>query len=95
MGNLSFPAFAILEVLTCQNAIDSHWHLLSWLRLPFCYLVKDVLDYLGIVPAQLHPISWQILMTCCFGWRRVLELVGEEYPDLTDCEIVFTHAVGL
>lgn len=35
------------------------------LCLPFCRPVCDVLDFLGLIPSQLVPNAWQILMACC------------------------------
>lgn len=34
------------------------------LRLPFYHSVRDVLHYLCLVPTQLHPNAWRILVSC-------------------------------
>lgn len=39
------------------------------LQLPFCLLVCDVMDMVGVAPAQLLPNSWRILVGCCMIWR--------------------------
>lgn len=52
------------------------------LHFPFCRAIRDVLDYLSLALAQLHPNTWRTLLSCCVVWCRVLELAGEEYPNL-------------
>lgn len=42
------------------------------LRLPFCHPIRNVLDYLCLAPAQLHPNTWWILVLCCVIYRMVL-----------------------
>lgn len=66
---------------------------LMGLHLPFCYLVRDILDFLGLALAQLVPNSWRILMACCVAWRQVLEPMGDEYPDLIAYEFLYIHGV--
>lgn len=63
------------------------------LRLPFCRPIRDVLDFLGLALAQVHPNAWRILTSCCVAWHMVLESIREEYLDLTAREFLFTHAV--
>lgn len=47
------------------------------LSLPFCHLVRDVMDFLGLDPIQLHPNAWRILTSCYVAWCMVFESVGE------------------
>lgn len=68
-------------------------HVYNGALFEFVLLVCDVLDVLGLSLAQLVPNAWRILMACCTLWWRVLELMDDEYPDLTALEFLYLMAL--
>lgn len=53
------------------------------MRLPFCHLICDILDFLSMAPTHVHTNAWRILMSCCVMSHMVLESIEEVYLDLT------------
>lgn len=65
------------------------------LKLPYCHLVCNILDYLGMAPAKLLTKAWRIMLSCCIVWRQDLEVVIEENLELTVHEFFNIHGIRL
>lgn len=63
------------------------------LRLTFCHLIRNVLDYLNLAPVQLHPNAWQLLVASYASFHLVLSPKTEEYPNLTMKEFLSAYRV--
>lgn len=61
------------------------------LQLPFCRLIRDILNFLKLAPAQLHPNAWRIMVVSCIVFRQVLNDESEDYPDLTAREFLLVY----
>lgn len=61
------------------------------LRLNFYHPICDVLDFLSLALAQIHPNVWRILVSCSVIWWSVLEEVGFEHLELTTCKFLIIH----
>lgn len=100
----NIPVSRVLEVPGCHvPAVDVDemvgrvplYHLMfpNGLHLPICHLVRNVLNLLGLAPAQLHLNAWQLLVASCIIYWRVLNTGSEEYPNLTTQEFLSVYHV--
>lgn len=53
------------------------------LRLPFYRSLHNILDLLGLKPAQLHPFVLRAFLCACLIFRMALEPIENIYPNLT------------
>lgn len=53
------------------------------LRIPFCHPLRDILDLLSLVPAQIHPFILRAYLCAYIVSCIVLEPFGDLYLDLT------------
>lgn len=98
------PELAVMEILGHRIATVDSDGMASWvalyplmfangLQLLFCRHIHDILNFLGLAPAQLHPNAWRLLVVSCVIFRRVLSSDFEEYPDLTAQEFLSVYWV--
>lgn len=90
----------VVLTLSSEGAVDKEGRvsllicaLMHDLCLPFCHPIRDVLDFLGLPPTQLHWHSWCLLLCSCVAFRMVLEPRGEMYPNLTAREFLSFYFV--
>lgn len=53
-----------------------------WLRFPLCYPLRDILNLLSLVPAQLYPFPLRAYLCACIVFCMVLKPLGDLYLDL-------------
>lgn len=69
------------------------FHLSHGLRLPFYRHLRDILDFLRLVPAQLHPFALRVFLCASVIFCMVLEPLSDPYPDLTSQDFLHFYNV--
>lgn len=96
------PDMVFFEIIgPNKGVVDSQGHLskvtlfptmfTNTLRLPFSYLVREMLDLLGLTPSQLHHDTWRYLTDYCVLWLLALQSSHPGRTDLTGREFLLTH----